>query len=245
MSFPLSRNATGSPKSATRSGTRIGIVAKSAEHRCLPPSVWIFRHQSGLAMRRIGSAQTVMVTAEQLIDRAKILQHLDVMLAKRTELNLVDADSPLGMEKPLLQLLEDLQGQLFFDIRHGFSPTLFAQDAPIVSRASSAIFSGLLSPPQRAFDHEYEFSTETRNAAETRHRGLTQPQLAIIVNVPGRSPHSTTPNASLRALSRDLPGNASRHGAVPRSTSRHVLRELTDVIDGRSDAITSQSRRRA
>ncbi|WP_157681693.1 hypothetical protein [Bradyrhizobium sp. ORS 285] len=93
-------------------------------------SVRIFRHQSGLAMRRIESAQTIMVTAEQLVDRAKILQHLDVVLAERTELNLVDADSPLGVEKPLLQLLEDLQGQLFFDIRHGFSPTLFAQDAP-------------------------------------------------------------------------------------------------------------------
>ncbi|NPU11597.1 hypothetical protein HL666_12575 [Bradyrhizobium sp. 83002] len=169
---------------------RIVTLPSAAPAWGIATSVRIIRDQSGLAMRRLGAAQAVVVMAEQLIDRAKILQHLDVMLAERTELNLIDPDLPFSMEKALLQLLEHLQGQLLFDIRHGFSPTLFAQDAPDRFPRIGHFFRPVCRRPKRAFDHACERSTETRNAADTRRRAITQPQLAIIVNVPGLGPLS-------------------------------------------------------
>jgi hypothetical protein len=143
-------------------GNRLGIAY----------SVRLIRDQSGLAMRRVGAAQAVVVMAEQLIDRAKILQHLDMMLAERIELNLIDPDLPFGVEKPLLQLLEDLQGQLLFDIRHGLSPTLFAQDAPDHSpRVIGHFFRPVCRRPS---EHSITRANSLRRLAMRQRRGTTR-----------------------------------------------------------------------
>jgi len=81
----------------------------------------IIGHQRGGAKRRAGAAQPLVMLAKQVVDRTQIPQHLDVMFTICAELNFVDADSLFGLEKPLLQRLEDLR-QPVVDVRVGPAP---------------------------------------------------------------------------------------------------------------------------
>src|SRR3954452_12822573 len=57
--------------------------------------------------------QPVLMTTEQLIDAPKILEHLDMLIVKGFELQLISGHHVLGLGKPPLQVLEDLQAQFF------------------------------------------------------------------------------------------------------------------------------------
>src|SRR3954452_21252224 len=90
----------------------VGCAARTLAVTPPTESVRIIRDESGLAKRRIGPLQPVMMLTEQLVDRTQISQHLGVMFTIGAELKFVDTNPMLGMKQPLLQLLEDLQGQL-------------------------------------------------------------------------------------------------------------------------------------
>jgi hypothetical protein len=73
---------------------------------------------AGACGHRSGRTETRLMLAKQVVDPVQILEHGNLMLPIGAQFGLDDHDPLFGTMKPLLDFLEDLEGQLLINVRH-------------------------------------------------------------------------------------------------------------------------------